>query len=132
MPAWASTLSGCAPGTYGPSIPHRQSLNNPVGNIIRKLESGEAPPGEFLRAADEQNRLREWRREQEEHEGGDPQEEDLPEPEPDKVPAPARQLCAQSLGELQLQMTRATFDTWLRESKVVESSLRDWVPHFDN
>jgi hypothetical protein len=115
-----------------PEHPHRQSLNNPVGNIIRKLESGEPPPGEFLRAADEQNRLREWRREPEEHEGEDPQEEEPPEPEPDKVPSPARQLWAQSLGELQLQWTRVTFDTWLRGSKVVESSLRDWVPHFDN
>ena len=31
--------------------PHRHSLSNPVGNIILKLESGERPPGEFLRAA---------------------------------------------------------------------------------
>ena len=31
--------------------PHRRSLSNPVGNIILKLESGERPPGEFLRAA---------------------------------------------------------------------------------
>jgi chromosomal replication initiation ATPase DnaA len=37
------------------------------------------------------------------------------------VPAEAHQLRAQCLGELQLQMTRATFDAWLRGSRVVET-----------
>ncbi len=101
--------------------PHRQSLTNPVGNIILKLESGEPPPGEFLRAAEEQIRLREWMREQEERDAEGPEEEDPPEPEPESVPAEARRLWATSLGELQLQMTRATFDTWLRGSQVVEA-----------
>jgi DnaA N-terminal domain/IclR helix-turn-helix domain len=101
--------------------PHRQSLTNPVGNIILKLESKEPPPGEFLRAAQEQLRQREWIREQEEREGEDPGEENPPEPELESVSAEADQLWARCLGELQLQMTRATFDTWLRGSRVVEA-----------
>ena len=40
--------------------PHRRTLTNPVGNIILQLESGERPPGEFLRAAEEEIRLRLW------------------------------------------------------------------------
>jgi hypothetical protein len=101
--------------------PHRQSLTNPIGNIILKLESREQPPGEFLREAEEQLRLREWMREQEENKAEDPDEDDPPEPEPDSVPAEAHRLWASCLGELQLQMTRATFDTWLRGSRVVEA-----------
>ena len=101
--------------------PHRQNLTNPIGNIILKLESGEPPPGEFLRAAEEQIRLREWAHKQEEHEGEDSGDAGPPEPEPEKVPAEAHRLWATSLGELQLQMTRATFDTWLRGSQVVEA-----------
>jgi hypothetical protein len=92
-----------------------------VGNIILKLESREKPPGEFLRAAEEQLRLREWRREQEEQEDQYPEEGDPPEPEPESVPAEAHQLWARCLGELQLQMTKATFDTWLRGSRVIEA-----------
>jgi len=99
--------------------PHRRGLTNPVGNIILKLESGEPPPREFLREAEEQNRRREWLRELEEHEGEDPEEDEPPEPEPDQALVDARQLWATALGELQLQMTRATFDTWLRGSQVV-------------
>jgi len=101
--------------------PHRRGLTNPIGNIILKLESGEPPPGEFLRAAEEQIRLREWAHKQEEHEGEDSGDAGPPEPEPEKVPAEAHRLWATSLGELQLQMTRATFDTWLRGSQVVEA-----------
>jgi hypothetical protein len=102
--------------------PHRQSLSNPVGNIILKLESGEEPPGEFLRAAEEQLRLQEWMRDQEEHEDQDLEEDGPPEPEPESVPAETHQLWARCLGELQLQMTRATFDTWLRGSRVIEAT----------
>jgi DnaA N-terminal domain/IclR helix-turn-helix domain len=101
--------------------PHRQSLTNPVGNIILKLESGEQPPGEFLRAAEEQIRLHEWMREQEEHEAQNPEEDDSYEPDPKSVPLEALRIWADSLSELQLQMTRATFDTWLRGSQVVEA-----------
>jgi hypothetical protein len=101
--------------------PHRQSLTNPLGNIILKLESKERPPGEFLRAAEEQLRLREWMREQEEHEDENLDEDDPPELEAESVPAEIHQLWARCLGELQLQITRATFDTWLRGSRVVES-----------
>jgi DNA-binding MarR family transcriptional regulator len=71
--------------------PHRNSLTNPVGNIILKLESGEEPPGEFLRAAEEQLRLREWMRDQEEHEDQDLEEDDPAEPEPESVPAETHQ-----------------------------------------
>jgi hypothetical protein len=100
---------------------HRRSLTNPVGNIILKLESGERPPREFLRAAEEQLRLKEWMQEQEEDEAQYPEEDDEPETEQEIVPAEAHQLWARCLGELQLQMTKATFDTWLRGSRVVEA-----------
>ncbi len=55
--------------------PHRRSLSNPVGNIILKLESGEQPPREFLRAAHEQIRLRQWTQEQEQADKGEDLEE---------------------------------------------------------
>lgn len=101
--------------------PHRQTLTNPVGNIILKLESGERPPGEFLRAAEEQIRYRTWMQGQEEGDGEVPEEEEPPEPEPESVPAEACRIWARALDELQLQMTRATFDTWLRGSRVAEA-----------
>ena len=101
--------------------PHRQTLTNPVGNIILKLESGERPPGEFLRAAEEQIRYRAWMQGQEERDGEAPEEEESPEPEPESVLAQACRIWARTLDELQLQMTRATFDTWLRGSRVVEA-----------
>jgi len=99
--------------------PHRRSLTNPVGNIILKLECGERPPPEFLRAAEEQIRLPQWTPEQE-YGGEGLRDQDRLESEDETVPTEARQLWAQCLGELQLQMTQATFDTWLRGSKVVE------------
>ena len=103
--------------------PHRRSLSNPVGNIILKLESGEPPPGEFLRAAHEQIRLRQWTQEQEQADNGEAlEEQEQIEPEADDVSVEARRIWTRSLEELQLQMTRATFDTWLRGSKVVEAS----------
>ena len=100
---------------------YRQSLTNPVGNIILKLETGERPPEEFVRAAEEQARLREWEQQQEEQQAEDPDEDEPAEPEPEPMPAEALQLWATCLSELQLQMTRATFDTWLRGSQVVEA-----------
>ena len=101
--------------------PHRRSLSNPVGNIIRKLESEERPPGEFLRAAEEEIRLRQWTQQQEQADKGeDLEEQDRLDPEEDDLSAEARRIWTRSLGELQLQMTRATFDTWLRGSKVVD------------
>jgi hypothetical protein len=101
--------------------PHRRSLTNPIGCIILKLEGGERPPDEFLRAAEEQIRLRERMQEQEDREEEDLEDDDCSEPEPESVPDEARQIWARSLGELELQMTRATFDTWLRGSRVVEA-----------
>jgi hypothetical protein len=101
--------------------PHRRSLTNPVGNIILKLESGEPPPREFLRAAHEQIRLRQWMQEQEQADNGEAlEEQEQIEPEPEDISVEARRIWTRSLEELQLQMTRATFDTWLRGSKVVE------------
>ena len=100
---------------------YRQSLTNPIGNVILKLEGGEPPPDEFLRAAQEQIRLREWEQQQEEQQAEDPEEDEPPEQEPEPVPAEALRLWAYCLNELQLQMTRATFDTWLRGSQVVEA-----------
>ena len=101
--------------------PHRRTLTNPVGNIILKLESGERPPLEFVRAAEEEIRLRQWTQQQkqadrdedlEEQDKFDPEEDDLSE---------ARRIWTRSLEELKLQMTRATFDTWLRGSEVVQA-----------
>jgi hypothetical protein len=100
--------------------PHRRSLTNPVGCIILKLEGPERPPEGFLRAAEEQIRLREWMQEQEEREEEDPEDGDCPEHQSETVSDEARQIWARSLDELELQMTRATFDTWLRGSRVVE------------
>ena len=101
---------------------YRQSLTNPIGNIILKLETGERPAEEFVRAAEEQARLREWEQQQEQQRAEDPEEDEPAEPEPEPVPAEALRLWASCLGELQLQMTRATFDTWLRGSRVVVAS----------
>ena len=106
--------------------PHRRTLTNPVGNIILKLESGERPPGEFLRAAEQEIRLRHWAQEQpdkdEDLEGQDELEPEasVRAPEDDDL-SEARRIWTRSLEELKLQMTRATFDTWLRGSEVVEA-----------
>jgi DNA-binding transcriptional ArsR family regulator len=100
---------------------YRRSLTNPIGNVILKLEGGAPPPDEFLRAAQEQIRLREWEQQQEELQAEDPEEDEPPEPEPEPAPAEALRLWAYCLNELQLQMTRATFDTWLRGSQVVQA-----------
>jgi DNA-binding transcriptional ArsR family regulator len=104
--------------------PHRHSLTNPVGNVILKLESGERPPGEFLTAAErEEERLRLRQRDQEPNGQGEaPGEQGQAEAEDDDVPEEIRRLWARSLEELKLQMTKATFDTWLRGSEVIEAS----------
>jgi DNA-binding transcriptional ArsR family regulator len=99
--------------------PHRRSLTNSVGCIILKLEGGERPPDEFLRAAKEQTRLREWMQKRPDREEEDLEDDDCSEPE--SVPDEARQIWARSLDELELQMTQATFDTWLRGSRVVKA-----------
>ncbi|MGD8463016.1 MAG: winged helix-turn-helix domain-containing protein [Anaerolineae bacterium] len=109
--------------------PHRRTLTNPVGNIILKLESGERPPGEFLRAAEEEIRLRQWLQQQEEARRREvlddhnqlESEASLQDPEEDGL-SEARRLRTRSLEELRLQMTRATFDTWLRGSQVAEAN----------
>jgi len=108
--------------------PHRRTLTNPVGNIILKLESGERPPGEFLRATEQEIRLRQWLQQQEEAgrrevlDDHDQLESDasLQDLEEDDL-SEARRLWTRSLEELKLQMTRATFDTWLRGSRVIEA-----------
>jgi hypothetical protein len=102
--------------------PHRRTLTNPVGNIILKLESGERPPREFLRAAEQELRLRQWAQQQEQaDEGEDPGQQGQLDLEDDDLFAEAHRLWARSLEDLKLQMTKATFDTWLRGSKVVEA-----------
>jgi hypothetical protein len=102
---------------------HRRNLTNPVGNIILKLESGEQPPREFLRAAEEEIRLRQWTQEKEQMDKGEVLDEhDELEPEDEDL-CDARQIWTKSLEELKLQMTRATFDTWLRGSEVVETDV---------
>jgi len=101
--------------------PYRQSLSNPVGNIIRKLESGQQPPAEFLRAAEEQERWRQSVRDQAESEGSE-SDGDVPvESEPDRVLVEARELWTRCLADLQLQMTRDLFATWLQDSQAVEA-----------
>lgn len=101
--------------------PHRRNLTNPVGCIILKLEGAERPPEEFLQAAQEQIRLRQWMHALEEREEEDLLDDDFSEPETESVPDEARQIWARCLDELELQMTKATFDTWLRGSRVVEA-----------
>jgi chromosomal replication initiator protein len=71
-------------------------------------------------------------REQEQDHGDEGWEQEQPNSEPDAVPEEVQQLWAQCLGELQLQMTRATFDTCLRGSRVIaadEDCLTILVPH---
>ncbi len=126
----------------------RRSGTGPVGNsisivaIVRQVNlflfdrtdeplcvaslPGEQPPREFLRAAEEEIRLRQWLQQREkagrrgvlddhdqlESEASlqDPEEDDLSE---------ARRFWTQSLEELRLQMPRSKFDTWLRGSQVI-------------
>jgi hypothetical protein len=113
--------------------PHRQSLTNPVGNVILKLESGERPPDEFLQAAERQAaQIRLGQCAQETYDdGNDEALEDqgqlklealLRDPEAEDVSTEARRIWTRSLEELRLQMTRATFDTWLRGSEVIDAS----------
>jgi hypothetical protein len=97
--------------------PQRQSLTNPVGNVIVKLESGARPPDEFLREA--ARRLRDRRHPHREHpaDGNHPPSE--PEPEARPVPPEADRLWASVLDDLLLQMDPATFNAWLRGSRVL-------------
>jgi hypothetical protein len=95
-------------------------LTNPVGNIILKLESGERPPREFLHAAEEKIRLRQCIEQQERADRGEDLEEQAKlDPGKDDL-SKARHVWTRSLEDLKLQMTKATFDTWLRGSEVVQ------------
>jgi hypothetical protein len=97
--------------------PQRQGLTNPVGYVILKLERGERPPDEFLREAARRPapatslRAEAWR-----HRLGPAPE---PEAKAERPPSEAERLWALSLDALQGQMERATFDAWLRGSRVV-------------
>jgi hypothetical protein len=97
-----------------------QEPEEPRGEHIRKIESGERPPREFLRAAKEEIRLRR-RTAQQEYENDDTAQREQPGPDADGVPADVHRLWAGALAELQLQMARATFDTWLRGSRVIKA-----------
>jgi hypothetical protein len=95
--------------------PHRANLNNPVGVIIRKLEAGEKPPDSFLQKAkrrlfEEQHMYQEQVVAQEVHHKTEPE---------DPIPSDIHQLWARILGELELQMTHETYDSWLRGSQVI-------------
>jgi hypothetical protein len=80
------------------------------GQHHHETRKWERPPGEFLQAAEEQIRLRQWLQEQEqEYEGEDLEGQGRPEPEAEGVSVEARRIWTRSLGELQLG--RATFDT---------------------
>jgi hypothetical protein len=93
--------------------PHRRGLTNPVGNVILKLEAGERPPSAFLREAREQLAMRAVVLDSVVPAETESQAND------DGVPREAQKLWAHALEELQMQMTRATFDTWLRGTRVV-------------
>lgn len=101
--------------------PRRRSLTNPVGNIIRKLEGREEPPAGFLQEAEVQRRRRqrelEWAQEERQAAKDGPPEIQ----EEDAVPQEVQRMWSTILDELSMQMTRATFDTWLRGSRVVET-----------
>jgi len=114
--------------------PHRQSLTNPVGNVILKLEGGERPPDKFLRTAEhEVAQIQLRQRDQEAHddakdeafEGRGPRKPEAPpwDPEAEDVSAETRRIWTRSLEELKLQMTNATFDTWLRGSEVIAAGV---------
>ena len=98
--------------------PNRQGLTNPVGCVIRKLESGERPPDEFLREVASRpppaTSLRDeaWRH----------RHPPAPVPEAPAAPSEADRLWAMSLDMLQWQMELATFDAWLRGSRVLAAA----------
>ena len=121
--------------------PNRRSLTNPVGNIILKLQNGERPPREFLRAAEQTIRIRQASQGPvPADEGEDLEAQDDPEPEEEDL-LEARRLWTRSLQEIELQMTRSVFDTWLRGCRVVEAgdgrltiavrhaAAADWLQH---
>lgn len=107
--------------------PHRRGLTNPAGLIIRKLEAGAPPPARFLHPPEPDNpaapEAGEACTEQRERE------------------QPGGELWAAALAELQGQMTRATFDAWLRGSRAVgadeaglivavrNQAAADWLQH---
>ena len=97
-----------------------------------KLESGERPPDEFLRAAEwEAAQIRLGQCAQEANDDGEDEaleergqpkrEAPLQDPDAEDVSAEARRIWTRSLEDLKLQMTNATFDTWLRGSEVLEA-----------
>lgn len=102
--------------------PKRKVLKNPAGNIIRKLERGDEPPAQFLDAAREQRRLQRWEEAQKTTQDGADEKEDLDDLDQEESAAlkEANRRWSSALSEMERQMTRATFDTWLRGSKVVE------------
>jgi hypothetical protein len=100
--------------------PQRQGLTNPVGYVIRKLESGERPPDEFLREAARCQapatsiRDEAWRHRR------PPARKPAPEVSP--APSAADRLWAMSVDMLQGQMELATFDAFLRGSRVLAAA----------
>jgi hypothetical protein len=100
--------------------PQRQGLTNPVGYVIRKLESGEPPPDEFLREAASRPppatsiRDEAWRHRR------PPARKPVPEVPP--APSAADRLWAMSVDMLQGQMELATFDAFLRGSRVLAAA----------
>jgi hypothetical protein len=103
--------------------PHRHTLTNPVGNIILKLEAGEKPPNRFLKEAERWLQEQRWLEKQALAQARHSAEaEHIIESEPreeDSVPPEIHQLWTNILSELQLQMTHATYDIWLRGSQVI-------------
>jgi hypothetical protein len=97
--------------------PQRQGLTNPVGYVIRKLESGERPPDEFLREAASRPPPATSMRDEAWRHRHPPARKAAPEAPP--APSDAGRLWAMSLGMLQGQMELVTFDAWLRGSRVL-------------
>jgi hypothetical protein len=84
----------------------RRGLANPIGAVIRQLERGEPPPAAFLRRIAPPQPL--------------PQIQEPEPPDPDL--ATARELWTLALDQLSLSMAPATFDQWLRGSRVHEAA----------
>jgi len=117
---------------------HRRSLENPVGCVIRKLEQGERPPAGHLREAEQLLAHKVWEQKQATcvpvAEAELTAESELVETRFGTSPQSAVSLEVQTLwqaalGDLQLQMTRATFDAWLRGSRVVEGNVEGDAPY---
>ncbi len=102
---------------------HNRSIKNPAIFISRKIEAGQQCPDRFeVRPYSEVwHELRALRRAWDVDSAPDPEPAASP-GKPDVAPpsdSKAGQIWDQALDDLKLQMTRATFDTWLHDSEAL-------------